>query len=99
MACIVGWLLRDELVNYLEGNCSVLTEELSRHFPVGVEENVNLSGKKVSRSEFEPVESLRVLMLNWFSGCESVLVGLRVRNNNNNNNNYYYYYFPAKAER
>ena len=59
----------------LEGNCSILTEGLTRMFPVVAEENVKLSGKQVSRSEFEPVESLRVLTLNLFSGCESVLVG------------------------
>jgi hypothetical protein len=40
------------------------------------EENVKLSGKQVPRSEFEPVENLRVLTLNLFSGFESVLVGL-----------------------
>jgi hypothetical protein len=42
-----------------EDNCSILTEEISRNFSVVAEENVNLSGKQVSLSEFETVERLK----------------------------------------
>jgi hypothetical protein len=65
-----------EIGKDLEGNCNILTEEISRNFPVLAGENVKLSGKQVSLSGFETVERLRVLTLNLFSGCESVLVGL-----------------------
>jgi hypothetical protein len=43
----------------LEGNCNILTEEISGNFSVVAEENVKLSGKEVSLSEFETAEEFK----------------------------------------